>query len=210
MPGRGPPEGAPCSPAHHLWLSEALGRRLMRRGWSKEAETGGDKRRRARGRSTERVAKWGTRLPRSSRVAQAAAGDARRTPPSERPRPRRTRPLLRRRSSAASPRGRGDLRQDPRGARATPPAPPPAPPFPAEGQGRAGHGSGTLWLGVHTHLAVEVKDLESPVYSKRGPRVSRSAPPGSVLKMLRLRPKPIESKSAYLAGAQVIHTHSKG
>lgn len=60
---------------------------------------------------------------------------------SQRLRPRLSAPSC----AAAAPRlsrGRGDLlRQDPRGARATPPAPPSAPPLPAESLGRAGHGS---------------------------------------------------------------------
>lgn len=130
--------------------------------------------------------------------------DVRRPPHFQRPRPRRTRPLLRRRSSAASPRGRSDLPQDPCGDRATPPAPPSAPPFPAEDQGRAGHGSGMPWLGVSTPGGGG-EDLESLVYSKCGPRVSRSASPGSIFvktaasQTLRIRPRPIEFKSAYLA-----------
>ena len=173
-PSRGPLEGAPCGPAHHLLLFEALGWRWIQPGWSEETETGGDKRRRARGSSAERTAKWGTGLPRGSRVAPASAGDARRAPPSQRPRPRRTRPLLRRRSLASSPRGRSDLRQDPRGARATPPAPPPTPPLSAEGQGRAGQRAGKPRLGIRTP-GREVK-TSSPSCT---PRVSRSAPPGA-------------------------------
>lgn len=126
-------------------------------------------------RIAERVAQWGSGLPRGSRVARESTGNACRASPPPRGRalaepPPPAPPQLR-----GSPRGRGDLlRQDPRGARATPPAPPSAPPLPAESLGRAGHGSGKLRLAISTPGS-RGDDFQSLVCSEALPRVSTSS-----------------------------------